>query len=124
MKNLRIAALTIAVALLAVGLTVPFETVLAGSNHHLNFKSFDVDLSGVTLTQTLGINSDGDIVGRYQVGSAGHGLLLSAGTITTIDSPGGMSCTTQAPGTNSHSVAAELATAPGTIVSGRAFRTP
>jgi len=51
MKNLRIAALTIAVALLAVGLTVPFETVLAGSNHHLNFKSLDVDLPGVTLTK-------------------------------------------------------------------------
>jgi len=85
MKNLRIAALTIAVALLVVALTVAFGTVLAGSNYHLNFKSINVDLPGVTLTQALGINAEGDIVGRYQVGSAGHGFLLSEGAITTID---------------------------------------
>src|SRR5437762_3812489 len=123
MKNLRIAALTIAVALLAVGLTVPFETVLAGSNHHLNFKSFDVDLPGVTLTQALGINSEGDIVGRYQVGSAGHGFLLSEGTITTIDYPGGISGTTQAHGINSEGVVVGLYTDHGTIVPGDALRT-
>jgi hypothetical protein len=123
MKNLRIAALTIAVALLAVGLTVPFETVLAGSNHHLNFKSLDVELPGVTLTQALGINSEGDIVGRYQVGSAGHGFLLSEGTITTIDYPGGISGTTQAHGINSEGVVVGLYTDHGTIVPGDALRT-
>jgi len=123
MKNLRIAALTIAVALLAVGLTVPFETVLAGSNHHLNFKSLDVDLPGVTLTQALGINSEGDIVGRYQVGSAGHGFLLSEGTITTIDYPGGISGTTQAHGINPEGVVVGLYTDHGTIVPGDALRT-
>src|SRR5437016_4069128 len=64
-KNLRIAALTIAGTLLVVGLTVPLGTALAGSKHHLSFKSVDVDLPSVTLTQALGINAEGDIVGRY-----------------------------------------------------------
>jgi len=123
MKNLRIAALTIAVALLAVGLTVPFGTVLAGSNHHLNFKSIDVDLPSVTLTQALGINAEGDIVGRYQVGSVGHGFLLSEGMFTTIDYPGGISGTTQAHGINPEGVVVGLYTDHGTIVGGDAFRT-
>jgi len=123
MKNLRIAALTIAVALLVVALTVPFGTVLAGSNHHLNFKSINVDLPGVTLTQALGINAEGDIVGRYQVGSAGHGFLLSEGTITTIDYPGGISGTTQAHGINPEGVVVGLYTDHGTIVPGDALRT-
>jgi len=123
MKNLRIAALTIAVALLVVALTVPFGTVLAGSNHHLNFKSINVDLPGVTLTQALGINAEGDIVGRYQVGSAGHGFLLSEGTITTIDYPGGISGTTQAHGINSEGDIVGLYTDHGTIVPGDALRT-
>ena len=92
-KKLRIAALTIAGTLLVVGLTVPLGTALAGSKHHLRFKSVDVDLPSVTLTQALGINAEGDIVGRYQVGSVGHGFLLSEGTFTTIDYPGGISGT-------------------------------
>jgi len=51
------------------------------SNHHLNFKAIDVDLPSVTLTQGLAINDEGDIVGRYQVGSVGQGFLLSDGTL-------------------------------------------
>src|SRR5713101_10173651 len=123
MKNLRIAALTIAVALLVVALTVPFGTVLAGSNHHLSFKSINADLPGVTLTQALGINAEGDIVGRYQVGSVGHGFLLSEGTFTTIDYPGGISGTTQAHGISPEGVVVGLYTDHGTIASGDAFRT-
>ncbi len=123
MKNRRIAALTIAVALLVAGLTVPFGTALARSNRHLKFKTINVDLPGVTLTQALGINSEGDIVGRYQVGSAGHGFLLSEGTITTIDYPGGISGTTQAHGINSEGVVVGLYTDHGTIVPGDALRT-
>src|SRR5713226_1700966 len=123
MKNRRIAALTIAVALLVAGLTVPFGTALARSNRHLKFKTINVDLPGVTLTQALGINSEGDIVGRYQVGSAGHGFLLSEGTITTIDYPGGISGTTQAHGINPEGVVVGLYTDHGTIVGGDAFRT-
>ena len=87
MRKLRIAALTMAATLLVVGLTVPFGTARARSKRSLNFKSIDVALPGVTLTTALGINAQGDIVGRYAVGSVGHGYLLSDGTYTTIDAP-------------------------------------
>jgi len=90
MRNLRIAALTIAASLLLVGLTVPFGTALAQSKQPLNFKSVDVPLAGVTLTSAIGINAQGDIVGRYAVGAVGHGYLLSDGTYTTIDDPNGV----------------------------------
>jgi len=123
MRKLRIAALTIAATLLVVGLTVPFGKALAGSKPHLNFKSINVDLAGVTLTQALGINAEGDIVGRYQVGSVGHGFLLSEGTFTTIDYPGGISGTTQAHGISPEGVVVGLYTDHGTIVRGDAFRT-
>jgi len=122
-KNRRIAALTIAATLLVVGLTVLLGTALAGSKHHLNFKSVDVDLPGVTFTQALGINAEGDIVGRYQVGSVGHGFLLSEGTFTTIDYPGAISGTTQAHGINPEGVVVGLYTDHGTIVGGDALRT-
>jgi len=122
-KKLRIAALTIAGTLLVVGLTVPLGTALAGSKHHLRFKSVDVDLPSVTLTQALGINAEGDIVGRYQVGSVGHGFLLSEGTFKTIDYPGGISGTTQAHGINPEGVVVGLYTDHGTIVGGDAVRT-
>ena len=93
------------------------------SNHHLNFKAIDVDLPSVILTQALSINDEGDIVGRYQVGSVGHGFLLSDGTFTTIDYPGGISGTTQAHGINPEGVVVGLYTGHGTIVGGDAFRT-
>jgi len=88
MKKLGIVALTL--ALLVVGLTGPFGTTLAGSKQHLKFKSIDVALPGVTFTAALGINAQGDIVGRYAVGTVGHGYLLSDGTYTTIDDPNGI----------------------------------
>src|SRR5437764_7282167 len=87
MRKLRIAACTIVAALLVAGLTVPFGAARAGSKHHLNFKSIDVALPSVTFTSALGINAQGDIVGRYAVESVGHGYLLSDGTYTTIDAP-------------------------------------
>src|SRR5713226_9462 len=90
MRMLRIAARTIAATLLVVGMTVPFGTALAQSKHPLNFKSVDVPLPGVTLTSAIGINAEGDIVGRYAVGSVGHGYLLSDGTYTTIDNLNGV----------------------------------
>ena len=90
MRNLRIAALTIAATLLLVGLTVPFGTALAQSKRYLGFKSIDVPLAGVTLTSAIGINAQGDIVGRYAVGAVGHGYLLSDGTYTTFDDPNGV----------------------------------
>jgi len=99
MRKLRIAALTMAATLLVVGLTVPFGTARARSKRSLNFKSIDVALPGVTLTAAFGINAQGDIVGRYAVGSVGHGYLLSDGTYTTIDAPDGVG-RTQAQGIN------------------------
>ena len=123
MRTLRVAVLTIVAMLLAVGLTVPFGKAFAGSKPPLSFKSINVDLTGVTLTQALGINAEGDIVGRYQVGSVGHGFLLSEGTFTTIDYPGGISGTTQAHGISPEGVVVGLYTDHGTIVSGDAFRT-
>src|SRR5712692_9146957 len=90
MRMLRIAARTIAAALLVAGLTVPFGTALAQSKQPLNFKSVDVPLAGVTLTSAIGINAQGDIVGRYAVGAVGHGYLLSDGTYTTFDDPNGV----------------------------------
>src|SRR6266849_9684827 len=87
MRILRIAARTIAAALLVAGLTVPFGTALAQSRHPLNFKSVVVALPGVTSTAALGIIAEGDIVGGYAVGSVGHGYSLSDGTYTTIDDP-------------------------------------
>ena len=90
MRKLRIAACTIVAALLVAGLTLPFGAARAGSKHHLNFKSIDVALPSVTFTSALGINAQGDIVGRYAVGTVGHGYLLSDGTYTTIDDPNGI----------------------------------
>src|SRR5438094_3888734 len=99
MRKLRIAACTIVAALLVAGLTLPFGAARAGSKHHLNFKSIDVALPSVTFTSALGINAQGDIVGRYAVGSVGHGYLLNDGTYTTIDAPDGVG-STQAQGIN------------------------
>jgi len=99
MRKLRIAALMIAATLLLVVLTVPFGTARARCKRSLNFKSIDVALPGVTLTAAFGINAQGDIVGRYAVGSVGHGYLLSDGTYTTIDAPDGVG-STQAQGIN------------------------
>jgi probable HAF family extracellular repeat protein len=44
-----------------------------------------IDVSGSTSTQCLGIDSAGDVVGEYFVGAPIHGFLLSGGTYTTID---------------------------------------
>jgi hypothetical protein len=123
MKNLRTAAFTIAATLFLAALSVPLRTAFAGPKHGLSFTSIDVDLPGVTLTQAVGINAEGDIVGRYQVGSVTHGFLLSEGTVTTIDYPGGISGSTQAQGINAEGVVVGLYTDHGTIAGGDAFRT-
>jgi hypothetical protein len=47
-----------------------------------------LDYPGATLTQPLGINPQGEIVGRYQDGAGHHGFLLSDGNWTTFDIPG------------------------------------
>ena len=123
MKNLRMAAVTFVAALVVGGLAIPLGTALARSKPQLNFKSINVDLPGVTLTAGLGINTEGDIVGRYQVGSVGHGFLLSEGALTTIDYPGGISGTTQAWGITPEGVVVGYYRDHGTIIGGDAFRT-
>jgi uncharacterized membrane protein len=50
-----------------------------------------IDFPGATLTNARGINSAGEVVGVYRVGSPqapAHGYLLSRGTFSTIDYPG------------------------------------
>ncbi len=53
-----------------------------------------IDAPGSTFTEPLGINSRGDIVGFYYDSSfIAHGFLLSNGSFTTIDAPGGQTFT-------------------------------
>jgi hypothetical protein len=123
MINVRKAVLTIVAMLLVACLIAPLGKALAGSKSELHFKSIDVDLTGVTVTQAIGINAEGDIVGRYQMGTVGHGFLLSEGTLTTIDYPGGISGTASPQGISSDGVVVGLYTDHGTIAGGDAFRT-
>src|SRR5437870_2169707 len=46
-----------------------------------------IDFPGSTVTQALGINNAGQIVGRYASRDLGHGFLLSQGTYTALDVP-------------------------------------
>jgi parallel beta-helix repeat protein len=99
MKNLRIAALTIAATLLVVGLTVPFATALAGSKHHLNFESIDggkilhvprdfatiqsaVDAAGEgdTILVTAGVYSENVVVSTSDVRLRGSDDVVLDGT--------------------------------------------
>jgi uncharacterized membrane protein len=48
-----------------------------------------IDVPGATLTNAIGINAHGQIVGGFaDAGGAFHGFLLDGGTFTTIDVPG------------------------------------
>jgi hypothetical protein len=48
-----------------------------------------IDFPGASFTGAIGINSRGDIVGRYLMpGGVFHGFLLSGRDFTTIDPPG------------------------------------
>jgi uncharacterized membrane protein len=40
------------------------------------------------MTKVTGINTAGELVGTYADGSGGHGFLLQAGVLTTIEYPG------------------------------------
>jgi hypothetical protein len=44
-----------------------------------------IDYPGAILTEALGINNAGDIVGSYQTNSGWHGFILSKGIYTTIE---------------------------------------
>lgn len=85
----------------SICLLMLFMTGVALSQRvQFNFRSFDVDLPGATGTAALGINPEGDIVGRYFVGAATHSFLLSDGTATNVDPPFGIPGTSQAWGIN------------------------
>jgi len=48
-----------------------------------------IDVPGATLTNAIGINAHGQIVGAFtDAGGAFHGFLLDGGSFTTIDPPG------------------------------------
>jgi hypothetical protein len=48
-----------------------------------------IDVPGALNTQLFGINSQGDLAGRYRVGDTRHGFILrNNGTLITIDVPG------------------------------------
>src|SRR5436189_113668 len=94
MRNLRIAARTIAAALFVAGLTVPFGTALAQSKQPLNFKSVDVPLPGVTFTSAqfqgsnntlaIKISPKGKVVGcfhnlSFDTAMTMHGFVLHDG---------------------------------------------
>ena len=47
-----------------------------------------IDFPGATITDAIGINPRGDIVGFYTLSGTTHGFLLSGGQFTSIDFPG------------------------------------
>jgi 6-phosphogluconolactonase len=56
-----------------------------------NCSSYDVPLTGATLTQVDDINADGQMVGAYIDGTGGvHGFLASGTSFTSLDFPGAM----------------------------------
>jgi hypothetical protein len=65
-----------------------------------NFRSVDVPAASATIA--FAINPQGDIVGRYALGTLTHGYLLSKGTVTTIDPPYGIGVFAAAQGINPH----------------------
>src|SRR6516165_5411565 len=76
-EMLRNGAWTIASAmLLAAGTALAAETFTS------------IDFPSASFTAVMGINPQGDIVGRYISGGVEHGFLLSGGQFTSIDVPG------------------------------------
>jgi probable HAF family extracellular repeat protein len=47
-----------------------------------------IDVSGASFTNALGINAAGQIVGVFNDATGNHGFLETAGSFTTIDGPG------------------------------------
>src|SRR5438093_1446338 len=64
-------------------------TLLVTTSNVFAFTFTTIDVPGATLTNAIGINARGQIVGAYaDAGGAFHGFLLDGGTFTTIDVPG------------------------------------
>jgi len=77
--------------LLVVGILIlgAAGTVASVSGDGPTFQFTSIDYPGAVLTRSTGINSEGQIVGRYvDSGGSFHGFLLSQGTYSSIDVPG------------------------------------
>jgi uncharacterized membrane protein len=109
--------------LVSVAVVVSAVTVAADQPAPLSFQSIDVNLPGVTGTNAFGINAEGDIVGRYLIGAASHGYVLSDGVVTTIDEPNGIPNTTAVQGINPEGDVVGTYLDHGTVVGGDPFRT-
>jgi probable HAF family extracellular repeat protein len=61
----------------------------ATAAHPTTYEKIYVNVPGAAVTQTLGINNAGDVVGNYQdSGGSWHGFLFSGGVYTTLNVPG------------------------------------
>lgn len=71
-----------------LAMTLFVGTAMAADNStHYSFRTIDIPLPGASATTALGINSEGSIVGRYMIGLAVHGYLLTNAGLTIIDDP-------------------------------------
>jgi probable HAF family extracellular repeat protein len=81
-------------------LVLPAVAVIPSGAFAFTFTTIDVP--GATLTNAIGINAHGQIVGAFtDAGGAFHSFLLDEGTFTTIDPPGATGGT-EAGGINAH----------------------
>jgi probable HAF family extracellular repeat protein len=69
-----------------LSLSVLFSTLVAAQDASYTFETIDVP--GARVTQALGINETGQIVGHFYDAIEGHGFLKNGTTFTTIDVPG------------------------------------
>lgn len=71
-----------------LALTLFVGTAMAANlSSHYTLKTIDIPLPGAYATSVLGINPQGDFVGRYMIGKAVHGYLLNNAGLTLIDDP-------------------------------------
>src|SRR5262249_11839373 len=105
-----------------IGWALLFGTSVAMSQP-VQFHFRSIDLPGATAPIAFGINPQGEIVGRYAVGAANHGYLLSKGTVTPIDPPFGLGVFAAAQGINPEGDIVGNYTDHGTVLGGDAIRT-
>ena len=72
---------------LAVAAFVAFATSSAEAANGFSFTT--IDAPGSSSTFAMGINASGQIVGGFADSQGTHGFLLSGGSFTTINPPGG-----------------------------------
>jgi hypothetical protein len=99
------------------------DFALAAGDVPTQYDFHSIDVPDSTATRAFGISPEGDIVGGFSIGTAGHSYLLSKGMLTTFDPPYGISNTSVAEGINPQSDIVGLYTDHGTVAGGDAFRT-